>query len=109
MAVTDKEKVDIVSIDKLSGEVKLTISDHLDWSDEFFHLQTLQEKINSYIEFIEGGQIYLDYPLSNGRKLVIQIVSKYDFTDLGKEFLEKAEPIVKSIGAELRQIRFIED
>ena len=108
MSIEDKDKIDFISIRRSSDDVILTISDHLDWEDELFHLEMLQDKLNVYIEFIEGGQIYEDYPQSKGRKLVIEIVSKEEYNPEGREFLDKAKPIVQSIGAELRQRVFEE-
>ncbi len=103
MSIEDKDKIDAISIRKSDGKVILSISDHLDWKDEHFHLVTLQEKLNAYIQFIEGGQIFEEYPKSIGKKLVIEIVSQENFVSIGLEFLEKARPVVQSIGAELTQ------
>jgi hypothetical protein len=103
MSVTDKNTIDIVSTNEESGETILTISDHLDWSEPYEHLMALQEKLNVYMEFIESGQIYESYPKSRGRKLVVEIVSKYNLSGDAINFLAKAKPIVLSIGADLRQ------
>lgn len=103
MSIIETNKIDAIGTDKTSGEVILTITDHLDWSDEISHLELLQEKLNSYIEFIEGGQIDEDYPNSKGKKLVIEIVTQYDYTEEGRTFLQNVKPIIESIGAEIRQ------
>ncbi len=43
--------------------IRLLIVDPLPWNaNEADHLFMLQEKINTYIAFIESGQIYKDYP-----------------------------------------------
>lgn len=83
MSIQETSKIDSIGTDKLSGDIILTISDHLDWSNEIEHLEILQEKLNSYIEYIEGGQISEDYPIYN-KNLIIEIVSKFDYTDVGK-------------------------
>jgi uncharacterized protein DUF6572 len=51
MTVEDKNVVDIISRDPTNGEILLTISDHLDWTDPVKHLGVLQEKINCYLAF----------------------------------------------------------
>lgn len=40
-----------------SDVVKLIIADHLDWTDIDSHSQLLQDKINTYLSFIESGQM----------------------------------------------------
>jgi len=41
MTVKQLDVVDIVSIDKITGHVVLTMSDHLDWSDSAAHQEKL--------------------------------------------------------------------
>jgi hypothetical protein len=57
MSVEQKDVIDAIGVNKESGEVVLTISDHLDWEDTSAHLLVLQDKINTYIAFIESGEI----------------------------------------------------
>ncbi len=82
----------------MSGEIVLTISDHLEWDDPEQHLLILQSKINTYIAFIENEEIYQVYPESIGRKLRIDIVSQYEYPDEGIAFLDKVRPVLASIG-----------
>ncbi|MGI8772162.1 MAG: DUF6572 domain-containing protein, partial [Acidobacteriaceae bacterium] len=62
MSVDHADVIDIVSIDKAAGEVVLTISDHLDWSNTVEHQTALQKKFNSYLAFTESGEILQQYP-----------------------------------------------
>ena len=48
MSIEQTDLIDIISIDRLTGETILTISDHLDWSDSATHLRLLQNKLNRY-------------------------------------------------------------
>ena len=57
MTVEQTKILDIISIDPKANEVVMTISDYLDWEDKRAHLLLLQEKINSYLAFIENGEI----------------------------------------------------
>lgn len=86
MSIIDLEKIDIIGTDP-DGFVRLTISDHLDWEDEEYHLRTLQDKINKYLEFIESGQIYEEYIDAKGKELRIDVISKYDFTEIANDFI----------------------
>ena len=49
MSVLDKESIDAVAITSDGVGIKLLISDHLVWTDEYEHLLLLQEKINGTI------------------------------------------------------------
>lgn len=102
MAIDQTEVIDFVSTDKITGDVIVTISDHLDWDSDIYHLEILQKKLNAYIAFVETEQIYKDYPNSKGNKIIFQIVSKYEYPKRGQEFLIKANEITNSIGIKLR-------
>lgn len=86
MSVEDKNVIDIITIDK-QGVLVLTISDHLEWNDENEHLLLLQEKINSYLDFIENGQLAERYPDKADKKIMIQVVFKYYPNKTAEEFL----------------------
>jgi hypothetical protein len=98
MAIHEAQKIDLLGVDKASGVVRLTISDHLDWSDELDHLSTLQAKINSYLLFLESGEIYEKYPKAIGRSIDIAVVMKYAPSDPGHRFLEQARKVVNDAG-----------
>jgi hypothetical protein len=54
VSVEQFDVVDVVSIDKKTGHVILTISDHLDWSNSVEHQTILQAKLNKYLAFVES-------------------------------------------------------
>ncbi|HDR7643838.1 DUF6572 domain-containing protein [Bacillus mycoides] len=60
-----------------------------DFEDEEEHILLLQEKINTYLSFIETGEIYEVYPEAEGKQFVIKVHAKYPCTEWGKKFLEK--------------------
>lgn len=101
MTVVQTDTIDFVSIEKNTGLVKLTISDHLDWNQENQHLLLLQEKINTYLSFIEGGELYDIYPEAKGKSIVINITYKYNPSEGCLNFLKKAEHIIKEAGFHL--------
>ena len=102
MAVEQADVVDIVSIDPKTGQVILTVSDHLDWSNTAHHQLILQTKLNKYLAFIESGEILQSYPDSQGRAITIKVIFKYKPDDEGEQFLERAGAVVQSAGFTLR-------
>jgi hypothetical protein len=74
MSVDQKDVVDAVSRSRETGDVTLTISDHLEWDQPLEHIFTLQEKINSYLAFIESGQIWEHCADAKEKKILIQVM-----------------------------------
>jgi hypothetical protein len=108
VSVEQFDVVDVVSIDKKTGYVILTISDHLDWSDTVRHQTTLQEKFNKYLAFIESGEILTRYPDAKDRPVAIKVVFKYKPDHEGWQFLTKAKEVIESAGFSLRHEIFAE-
>lgn len=57
MSIIETNKIDIVGTRPGSSVVKLVIADHLTWDDFEAHARLLQQKVNTYLEFIESGQL----------------------------------------------------
>lgn len=57
MSISETRTVDIVASRPDSRVVKLVITDHLPWDELDAHLLLLQEKINTYVTFVESGQL----------------------------------------------------
>jgi len=102
VSVENTTVVDAIGVERDSDKVILTISDHLDWSDERAHLLALQEKINTYLRFIESGEIDETYADALGRARVIDVVTKHPLTDGALEFFRKATAVLHDAGVELR-------
>ena len=101
MTVCDVETIDFASLDHPANDLILTISDHLDWGDTLGHLLALQNKINTYVMFVESGEVYTQWPLAVGRKIKFRVVGKYPLNDEAKEFYEFANETLRKIGLEL--------
>lgn len=97
MSVEDLKIIDFISID-LIGNAVLTISDHLLWDESNDHLLVLQDKINAYINFIESGDLYKQYPDAKGRSLIINLVSKYIPNKEGGIFITTIKEALTSAG-----------
>lgn len=57
MSIAETNKIDIVGCKPDSSIVRLVITDHLDWADFESHARLLQEKINTYLDFVQSGQL----------------------------------------------------
>jgi len=90
--------VDIISVNRETGRVVLTVCDHLDWLDSVRHRTILQEKFNRYLAFVESGEIFQRYPNSQGRSIVFKVVFKYSPDREGEKFLKRARQTVESAG-----------
>ncbi|RZK26047.1 MAG: hypothetical protein EOO43_03900 [Flavobacterium sp.] len=88
MSVDQKDKIDIISTSP-EGKIILTISDHLQWDEKDEHLLMLQDKLNSYLEYIKSGQIFKSYPTAKNKNLTILLNLKYEPNELGIAFLYK--------------------
>ena len=108
MSVEQFDVVDIVSIDRQTGQVVLTISDHLDWSDTVAHQTMLQAKLNKYLAFIESGEILTRYPDAKSRPVVIKLVLKHKPDREGFGFLARAQKVIESAGFGFRHELFAE-
>jgi hypothetical protein len=67
MSLDQPNKVDAIGLEKGTDQTVLTIADSWDWTDEPKHLIALQAKLNSYLEFIESGQVWDEYPTAKGK------------------------------------------
>ncbi len=93
MSLDNLKIIDALGVEVSSGHIVLTIIDAWDWADELDHLIALQEKINTYLNFIESDQIYEDYPDANGQPLRIDLITKFPLPEIAIEFLERASEI----------------
>ena len=102
MSVEQLDVVDIISTDKDTGHVILTISDHLDWVNSIEHQTLLQAKFNKYLAFVESGEILSRYPDAKGRQIAIKVAFKFTPDQSGWRFLERAKEVIESAGLTLR-------
>lgn len=102
MSVVETNKIDGAGKGKENGELMLLITDHLDWEDEYAHLEILQEKINAYLGFIESRQYEAIYPNDSFEKCVIVIHFKYGISENCSKFLNVVSNQVKEFNIEIR-------
>lgn len=105
MSVEDLKTIDYIGIPLESPhEVNLGIYDHLDWDASYDeHLYLLQEKINTYLVYIESGEIYQSFPPARQTtKKVIEVFFVYEPSSQADSFLNQVFDSLKELGIELK-------
>jgi len=104
MTIEQLDKLDYYAVPPDKTEVRLVISDHLDWVefDEGNHLELLQHKINLYLHFIEEGQWMETRPDLEGIPIIIEVSAKYLPSTEALKFYRLAGPMVAEYGASLQ-------
>jgi hypothetical protein len=103
MSVDQTDTIDFATIDKASGELWLTISDHLPWDEnEGNHLVLLQGKLNAYLRFIESGEVFKKVPDAKGRSIVINLVGKFPLSQKANVFFERVRAAIEAAGFRLQ-------
>lgn len=77
MTIEQIDKVDGMGFDAANGEVVLIISDHLDWKDHNRHFAVLEQKLGSYIDFVQSGQLKDTMSQSVGKSTRIKLVHQH--------------------------------
>lgn len=101
MTVENSSSVDGMGISKADGKAVLTISDHLDWSDEQRHMNLLETKIDAYLSFIRSGQLQELLPAAKQRAVRIEVIYHCEPSDFGARFLSAAKAQLQAAGVEL--------
>lgn len=101
MSLDNVSVIDAVGTDRLTGKVVLTIIDSWDWSDERLHLIALQDKINSYFEFIESKQLFQSYPDAENRPVQIDLIAKFPLSLRADDLLKNAALVARTLDVEV--------
>ena len=103
MTVEENDKIDSLAFNRQNGDVTLVISDHLDWNEnEGEHLLALQAKLNTYLEFVESGQLYAKYPRAIGKRIIFYVVGKFPLSDEASKLYRLAGKAIQDYGYFLR-------
>jgi len=94
MSVMETDNIDAIGMDKEMQRVFLSIIDPLLWDDEDVHLFTLQEKINTYLVFIESGELLKAFPASKGFDISIELILMHVPSDKAIAFFDKTIQIL---------------
>ena len=102
MSIEQKNTIDIVTADKNSAEVRLFITDHLPWDESVpDHVLILQDKINTYLSYVESGELLEKYPFANEKRIIIQVLGKFQLNPIAERFYKSAIEQIKVVGFEL--------
>ena len=104
MTIDQTAIIDLATIDHASGDLWLSISDHLPWggADEGPHLLLLQEKLNAYLRFIESGEVLETIPEASDRDVVINLVGKFPLSPEADAFFQIARAAIEEAGFRLQ-------
>ena len=100
VSVDQTRVVDAIGTDRADGTVVLTVFDHLAWDDA--HFPILQEKISTYLHFLESGEVYESYPSAVGRTFAISVALLHRPGEEGFAFLQRIGAAVTSAGYAFR-------
>ena len=98
MTIEQENIVDFISINNEKNYLTLTISDHLEWDEMGEKLIILQNKINTYLAYIESDEILEKYPKSKYQTIVISLVSLEEPNEEGVKFLNLVAPAIEDAG-----------
>ena len=99
MSVDQIDIVDAIGTHPDSGDVELTIMDHLPWDRN--HLDLLNRKLSAYARFVESGQLLESYPIAAGASVRFLLLLKHRPDELGAKFLELARATARERGISL--------
>lgn len=97
MSIEQTDVIDLITSDKDDGHITLIISDGLEWgADE--HLLKLQAKLNSYLAFIQSGDLLRKYPVAKGKRVHLDLVCRFAPDDNSREFLQLCAEAIMDAG-----------
>jgi len=101
--IDETRVIDLVAISDKTQEVILEIIDHFSWSEnEDWHLQILQDKLNYYLDILDGPDFYNKVQRAKLYKIIIEITGSYPPSSAAEEFLAKARSAIAGLGFELK-------
>jgi hypothetical protein len=100
------QQIDVVSHDPKTDRVVLSLVETRSWGEHGALLPDLQEKVNAYLNYVEGGQLWRDYPAMKGKKVAFRLHSQFpptprecDFVDIVKrKYLDSLDVIWLTTG-----------
>lgn len=104
MSIVDTHKIDIVGTRPGSKIVRLVIADHLDWADFKGHAELIQAKVNTYLEFVESGQMQrtTNPPMPVDPQAEILLAAQHAPTDEAERYLEQVRLFLQRAGIDFK-------
>jgi hypothetical protein len=82
------QQIDVVSHDPKTDRVVLSLVETRSWGERGGLLRDLQEKVNTYLNYVEGGQLWQDYPAMKGKKVAFRLHSQFPPTPREGDFID---------------------
>jgi hypothetical protein len=100
MSILESNRIDIVASRPDSNVVMLMITDTLGWSDLETHARLRRDKINSYLAFLESGQLQrLKEPrIPEKPEIRISLATAQRPTPKAEEFLAEVRSFLLGLG-----------
>ena len=74
------QQIDIVSHDPKTDRVVLSMIETRPWGDKGALMPDLQEKMYTYLAYVESGQLSRDYPAMKGKKITFRLHTAFPLT-----------------------------
>lgn len=104
MTIREPRTIDWLGIEKQTGRITLTVVDDLDWRNEQRHLELLQTKLNTYLAFVESGEVErallerLGRSVSRDVGVVVEVYAKHEPSEGGLVFLQRVKDAMSAAG-----------
>jgi hypothetical protein len=93
--IENTDTIDSLAYEQDTSSLILLLTDGMDWSDMMRHLWLLQEKLNTYIWYIDSGQYEEKY--SNVKRIELRVSFLFEEPELCHELLEKAKQVFMNV------------
>ncbi len=104
MAITEKDVIDSVAYE--NNYLLLQLYDHLDFDEEFekVHLLMLQDKLNTYIWYIDSKQYEDTYPQRRFDCFIIRVFFMFEPTELSIRFISHVNERLSDTGIKVEYV-----
>jgi hypothetical protein len=76
VTIEDRNTVDSISVSEDGKDYELLMTEERLFEDSDLQFEQLEDKINAYIDFIQLGQLYEQYPQARGHELKVCLVCR---------------------------------
>lgn len=98
VSITETNKIDLVGTRPDSSIVRLVITDHLAWDDFASHARLLQDKVETYLTFIDSGQLATLPNIPEVPEIRIEVMLQQPPSEEARGFLARLERAVTAFG-----------
>ena len=97
MPVSDPDVIDSIGVNTSSDRVMMNMWEERDWTELEVQLRDLEKKVNSYLDYVLGGQLN-ESPEYVGKPIDFQIFLQFRPPD-------QAKPHFRALASHLSQLR----